>query len=86
MAELERLDAVVAHAVSVDPEERYISAREMAADLALTLEPASPAEVASWVTATAHDVLVSRAEIVAGLSDETDPEDDAGPPRSRRRS
>ena len=50
MAELERLDAVVAHAVSADPEERYVSAREMAADLALTLEPASPAEVASWVT------------------------------------
>jgi serine/threonine-protein kinase len=72
MEMLERLDAVVTRAITDDPEERYSSARQMATDLALTLDPASPSDVADWVVATASEVLASRTELIASLTNADD--------------
>lgn len=68
MAELARLEAVMMRAVSQGRAARYESAHEMAGELALSLDPASPEDIAAWVTSTAHDVLSVRAEMVAELN------------------
>ncbi|MBX3187946.1 MAG: serine/threonine protein kinase [Labilithrix sp.] len=64
---LEALDSVVMRAVAAAPTERYATAREMAEDLELALEPRSPRRIASWVRKAAGEVLSSRARIVETL-------------------
>ncbi|MBS2019981.1 MAG: protein kinase [Deltaproteobacteria bacterium] len=64
---LERLDRIVMRAVSIDPEERYASAQEMALDVALALDPATREDVGAWVEKIAHDVLAPRAARVAEI-------------------
>jgi len=72
MRELEALDRVVARAVATSPAERYVSALDMAMDLARAVPPAAPDEVARWVRAVARDVLESRAAMVSDMTRSSD--------------
>ncbi len=61
------LDRVVLRALSKDPEARYATARDMAADLDRVLRPASAMTVADWVEKRAGEALASRSQLVTNL-------------------
>jgi len=70
------LDAIVVRGLSLDPEQRFRSAQEMALALedAVGVEPKS--EIARWVNATAGDVLAVRAALVARVEASVVPSSD----------
>jgi serine/threonine-protein kinase len=80
MIALENLSEIILRAVSADPEERYPSADAMANDVARALEPAAPQDIGAWVMRIAHDMLASRAQVVADLESAEEP--DESPPDS----
>jgi serine/threonine-protein kinase len=57
----------VAKALSLDPNHRFESAREMAIALEQALTPASPLEIGQFVETVASDTLVERARAVARI-------------------
>jgi eukaryotic-like serine/threonine-protein kinase len=59
------VDAVVMKGLSVDPAQRYATARDMALALERCVRLASPAEVGAWVESLAADDLAKRAAQVA---------------------
>jgi serine/threonine-protein kinase len=61
------LDAIVLRGLLRDPNDRYGSAREMAAALEAELAPARAAQVGEWVDSIAGDVLRRRAQRVAEI-------------------
>jgi len=61
------LDRVVLRALSRDPEFRYATAREMAADLDEAMRPASSIQVAEWMEGTVGPVLAARSALVASI-------------------
>ncbi len=73
----EALDAVALRAVDRDPAERFSTARAMAEALESALPPASSAEVAAWVNATALEMLTRRADQVACIERNEAPSSDA---------
>jgi serine/threonine-protein kinase len=65
------LDAVILKALSVNPEERYASAFDMATALEDTVAPATPREVSKWVHEIAKEALVLRSaklKAIEGMS------------------
>lgn len=60
-------DRVVLRGLERDPERRYATAREMAADLDACIGVASPTEIAEWVEVTAADELRERAMHIADV-------------------
>jgi len=58
-------DRVVLRGLQRDPERRYATAREMAADLDACIGVASPTEIGEWVEFTAADELRERANLIA---------------------
>jgi serine/threonine protein kinase len=65
------LDAVVMRALSVDPAQRFGSAREMATLLESVLPRASALTIGSWVERTVPQVLDARARRVAGVESQS---------------
>ncbi len=63
--DLVALDAIVMRGLSKDPSRRFATAREMAMALESRLRPATAAEIASWVEASAAPALAKRAQLVA---------------------
>jgi serine/threonine-protein kinase len=63
------LDAVVLRGLARDPAERFGSAREMATALERA-GAASPAEVASWVTAAGAETLYRRSQVIAAIEND----------------
>jgi len=64
---LETLDDTVLRALSMQPENRFGTAREMALEIERKSPPATGSEVADWVESVARDVLSSRAQMVAEI-------------------
>jgi len=64
---LERLEWIALRALDRDPSNRFATAREMAREIERALPPATPSEVGEWVERTAHDVLATRASLVAEI-------------------
>lgn len=65
------LDAVILKALSVNPDERYASAFDMATALEDTVAPATPREVSKWVHEIAKEALVLRSaklKAIEGMS------------------
>jgi len=67
MRVLESLDETILRAVSMQPEARFATAREMAIELERKCPPATTSEVGDWVENIARDVLSSRAAMVAEI-------------------
>ncbi|MBX3190681.1 MAG: protein kinase [Labilithrix sp.] len=67
MRSLEALDRTILHALSMTPEARFATAREMALEIERLISPATGSEVADWVEQVAEDVLSSRAAMVAEI-------------------
>jgi serine/threonine-protein kinase len=64
------LDDIVLHALALHPQDRYATAREMAADLLRVAPIAAPHEVGEWVEACAHErIAVTLARIAELESD-----------------
>jgi eukaryotic-like serine/threonine-protein kinase len=61
------LDQVVLRGLSLDPEERFATAREMALALERCTALASASEIGEWVTSTAGNILRDRAAQVSAL-------------------
>jgi eukaryotic-like serine/threonine-protein kinase len=64
---LEALDRITLKALSIDPDRRFATAREMALALEECMAPATAAQVSSWVEASAKAVLAERAGHVAEI-------------------
>jgi len=75
---LEAFDRMILRALNASPAARYPTAREMALDLERIAPPATTSELADWVETLAHDVLVSRAQIVADIESSTSTLGDGG--------
>lgn len=58
-------DRVVLRGLQRDPERRYATAREMAADLDACIGVASPTEIGEWVELTAAEELRERSNLIA---------------------
>jgi eukaryotic-like serine/threonine-protein kinase len=67
-----RFDAVTMRALSLDPAQRFATAREMALELEACTGIATPSEVATWVTSLAADLLGQRARAVAEVESASD--------------
>ncbi len=67
MRTLEALDDTILRALSMQPEGRFATAREMALELERKCPPATASEVGDWVENIARDVLSSRAALVAEI-------------------
>ncbi|MBX3262351.1 MAG: serine/threonine protein kinase [Labilithrix sp.] len=63
----EALDATILRALSMQPEARFATAREMAIEIERTCPPATASECGDWVEVVARDVLSSRAALVAEI-------------------
>jgi eukaryotic-like serine/threonine-protein kinase len=61
------VDAVVLRGLSRDPEQRYVTAREMALAIEQTVGLASPSEVGEWVEMVSGDELARRAQTIAEI-------------------
>ena len=61
------LDAIAMRGLSIDPEDRYPTALDMALDLERAYAPAPASEVGPWVRRLAADVLFGRATRVASM-------------------
>ena len=64
---LESLDATILRALSMQPEARFATAREMALELERKCPPATASECGDWVENIARDVLSSRAAMIAEI-------------------
>jgi serine/threonine-protein kinase len=67
MRQLEALDETVLHALAMQPEDRFQTAREMAIEIERKCPPATASEVADWLESVAREVLDSRAQMVAEI-------------------
>ncbi len=67
MRSLEALDTTILKALSMQPEGRFSTAREMAIEIERKCPPATASEVGDWVENIARDVLLSRAAMVAEI-------------------
>ena len=65
------IDRVVLRGLARDPEQRYPTAKAMAAEVEEALGLASPREVGEWVAAVAGDTLARRAERVKEIESAT---------------
>lgn len=63
------LDDVVLKALSVDPNDRYASARDMARAIESACSPAGTLEVSEWVNRLAASALARRAEWIADIEE-----------------
>jgi serine/threonine-protein kinase len=61
------LDEVVMRALSRDPEERFTTARDMAASLEAVVIPAGPLEVADWVSTLSGPELARRSQRITAI-------------------
>ena len=61
------IDALVLKAISVDPNKRYATARDLAVELEKHVGLASASEVSDWVKGLASGVLAARAERVTAM-------------------
>ena len=61
------LDAIVMRGLAFDPDQRFTTAREMAAALHAEIGSASPTEVGAWVERLGKDVLEARANLVSAM-------------------
>jgi serine/threonine protein kinase len=66
-AVLQAVDAITLKGLALHPEDRYDTAREMAAALERAAAPAGVSEVSEWVEHFAKDILVTRAQVVADI-------------------
>lgn len=64
---LEALDATILRALSMGPDMRFATAREMALEIERKCPPATSSECGDWVENVACDVLSSRAAMVADI-------------------
>ena len=64
---LDLLDDITMSGLNPDPARRYATAREMAVAIERAVPPATASEVSDWVEATARDVLLRRADLVAEI-------------------
>jgi serine/threonine-protein kinase len=60
-------DRIVGRGLERDPDKRYATAREMAADLVAVIGVASPTDVGDWVEQTAADGLRQTAALIAEI-------------------
>jgi TolB-like protein len=60
-----KLDDILRRGLARDPEARYATAREMAADLEATIEPIRPSEIGPWVESLVGPALAERAALIA---------------------
>lgn len=67
MRALEALDDTILRALSMRPEARFATAREMAIEIERRCPPATASECSDWVESIARDVLRSRAAMVAEI-------------------
>lgn len=65
--ELEALDATVLRALSMNPDERHGTARELAIELERSCPLATASEIGDWVQSIARDVLTSRAAKISEI-------------------
>jgi serine/threonine-protein kinase len=61
------LDATVMRGLARDPENRYATAHDMAAELERIAAPATPREIGAWVKETADNALTARAAAIADI-------------------
>jgi eukaryotic-like serine/threonine-protein kinase len=71
-----RVDEVLAMALSKDPEQRYLTADEMARAIEIALPPASDREVAEWVDKIGAESLSARSAVLARFERSTEGDDD----------
>ena len=67
MRQLESLDRTILRSLSMKPEDRFPTAREMAIAIERTCPPVTATEIGEWVEITARDVLDSRAQMIADI-------------------
>jgi serine/threonine-protein kinase len=67
LRQFESLDETVLRALSMKPEDRFATAREMALEIERKCPPATANECSEWVESIARDVLTSRAVMVAEM-------------------
>ncbi|MBX3222785.1 MAG: protein kinase [Labilithrix sp.] len=67
MRAFEALDATILRALSMQPDARFATAREMAIEIERTCPPATTSECGDWLEVVARDVLSSRAALVAEI-------------------
>ena len=65
--QLESLDQTILKALSMNPESRHSTAREMAIEIERRLPPATASECADWLETIARDVLATRAALIAEI-------------------
>jgi serine/threonine-protein kinase len=63
----EVLDSTILRAISMQPDARFATAREMALEIERKCPPATASECGDWVENTARDVLTSRAAMVSEI-------------------
>jgi serine/threonine-protein kinase len=61
------LDSTILRALSKDPEQRFSTAREMALEIERRCPPTTASECGDWLESIAHEVLASRAAMVADI-------------------
>ena len=71
LAVVRAVDAVVLRGLSSNPEDRYETARAMADAIEQAVTPAGVSEVGDWVERFAKDVLVTRAQLIAGIESQS---------------
>ncbi len=67
MRQLETLDRTILKSLSMKPEDRFATAREMAISIERTVAPVTASEMGEWVEVTAREVLDSRAAMIAEI-------------------
>jgi eukaryotic-like serine/threonine-protein kinase len=65
------LDDVVLRGLSVDPQRRFATAREMARALEDAIGLVAPSKIGEWVEAMAHDTIAARGERLASIENDS---------------
>jgi serine/threonine protein kinase len=76
------LDAIVLRALSIDPEQRFSTAREMARALQTAVPLVPTAEVGEWVEETVAQVLAARMQTVVRIETESSASSQPNPDRT----